>query len=93
MATSPPAINEITLSFPVIYLYNVSRVRANLPVDPHPQINTRWFYAKVSLIALCISFNSESLLNNTSNTWISKSFILSIALGRSCLAKSDKPTV
>lgn len=57
IATSPPDINEMTDSmyeskanYLTYCLYIVSIVSANLPVDPHPQMNTRFLLYKVSNI-------------------------------------------
>lgn len=57
MATSPPAIKDITLVYFVIYLYRVSKVNASLPVDPHPQINTLLPLDQVSKTILFICSN------------------------------------
>lgn len=75
IATSPPDMNEITLSAFLIYRYKVSNVNANRPVDPHPQMNTRLPYWNVSLTELYMASIYGSDLIKTSNTPRSNYFI------------------
>ena len=75
-AKSPPAISEITSSFPPDYLQIASKAIESLPVAPHPHKNNLFPLFKVVYMSKNISYNSGIFEIKTSNVWMSNSFIM-----------------